>query len=116
MKIPAAEPIDIRVRRGDTFRVRLTLKSNGVLIDLTGSTFRGAIRETAESEDELAPFTCTVAGTGLLDIEIDAATTAELPTATIPIAVYDVEWTSAAGDVKTIMFGTAFLESDVARA
>lgn len=109
---------DIYVRRGDTYREAVTFRvKNGAAIDLTGYTFLGHIRATVESESTIAVFTIIIidAANGEIEIVISADTTALLPTETTASGVYDLQFTTPAGDVRTFMVGNVYFESDVAR-
>ena len=117
MKIAAPAPYDIVVRRGDTFRQRVTAKSGGVPVDITSYSFLGQIRSSADASEVLASFSFEIvhAANGIFEMSIAADVTAELPTESTRLGVYDVQWTTDAGDVRTIMRGVVYLESDVAR-
>lgn len=117
---------DIRIRRGDTYRVRVTfgvpVDTNDPLgdinpVDISGWTFLGQIRATTESSDVIATFSIVVvdAVNGVIEIVLSAVTTAALPTSTTRTAEYDIQYTTAAGDVKTFRAGTVHFDSDVAR-
>jgi hypothetical protein len=101
---------DIFVRRGDTWRrnARLRLKVGRTPIDLTGSSFAGSIVSSAGAT--LATFTCTIlsAAEGRFELLMSDATTTAIP-AGVSLASYTVRWTTAAGDVRTIMRGAVYL-------
>lgn len=113
------EPVnqDITIRRGDTFRLRFKAKAGGVPINLTGYTFLAQIRTSEDATTALASFSASIidATAGIFEIVLSAATTAALPTDTTRLGVWDLQWTTAGGDVNTLVTGVAHLKSDVAR-
>lgn len=122
--MPAIDPTirmqDIHIRRGDTFRYRPDpfLDAAGDPINLTSYTFLAQVRASADAEAPLVAITVTIidATAGVLELSIPAGTTSSLDTVANALAVYDAQWTTGGGDVKTFLAGNAFLYGDVARA
>ena len=110
--------VDIYVRRGDTFRrtLRLRVKASRAPIDISGDSFSGQIRSLDRTL--LATFTCTITDgpNGEVEILLEATTTAALDVVANAIADYDLQWTTAGGDVRTIMGGKVYFESDTTHA
>jgi len=115
MRILGSKPHDVVVRRGDTFRKHCTVrvKVTRAPINVTGFTFLGQIRSLAGAVLATITVTVTDAVAGEFDLIIPAATTAAIDTVANPIARYDVQWDNGT-DVKTILKGAVYFETDVA--
>lgn len=113
MRIIGLSNYDIVIRRGDTFRLSVTARvKNGAAIDITGYTFLGHVRSTAGVLLATFTITITTAASGIFEVVIPAATTAALDTDANALGRYDIQWTTPAGDVRTIMKGNVIFESD----
>lgn len=110
---------DLTLYRGDTERIRLTLTDpDGVPVDLTGATLSFTAKERIGDEDDVAPLAVDVvdhpeAALGIGEIELAAEATATLtPGARYQ---YDIQLTTAAGDVATLVSGRLKVLADVTR-
>lgn len=100
--------------QGDDWSFPATLKDQaGAAIDLTGYTFLAQARTRASAG---VAFTLTVtvtdAANGVVTVTVDAATTADIGPGTY---VWDLQWTDAAGDIRTILAGTITVLPEVSR-
>lgn len=107
---------DLSVYRGDTFRRTITLKQNGVAVNLTGSTIRAQARRSAAGnaaivlEFTIENFSPTL---GKFDLVIPATTTKTLNLQLIP---YDLEVVGADGTTTTWLAGNLTITADISRA
>ena len=120
----AAGQFNITIDQGSTFELKITMKEDGVVKDLTNGAGaalqhgRAQLRKTKESATKSASFTVTGTGTGIADdttslgtdgvifMALDAATTAALDAGQY---VYDLEITtisSATANFETLNTGT----------
>lgn len=112
---------DILVEQGATFDVTLTLRNyDNSLIDLTGHTFRGKIKETYSSTTVQAEFDFSILSTGVVRVTIPAAETAAIavPPATnnqrnLVAMIYDIESVDGSGVVYRWLEGTAKISPEV---
>ena len=85
---------DLTIDQGSTFDQKLTIRRDGVILNLTGYSARMQVRENVDSVtpfiDLTSPSNGLVLGgaAGTINIQIDAATTAGF---TIFAGVYDLE-------------------------
>lgn len=112
--------VPLKIRRGDTFRKVLTIRSKvtKVAIDLTGWTFAAKVRQTHDAVTPLVTFTVTIvdAVAGKIQILIPSATTAALALTTgIRLPVWDLEATKSDGDVWTMLEGKVTIAGDATR-
>lgn len=113
MRIIGLTNYDIVIRRGDTYRLEVTARvKNGAVINLTGYTFLGHVRSIAGVLLAAFTITATDAANGVFEVVLSAATTAALDTTTHALGRYDIQWTTGAGDVRTVMKGNVIFESD----
>jgi hypothetical protein len=113
INLDTAQRVDITCRKGDSFRLELTFKNEaGVVINLTGYTWKLDVRETDTSasailEDSL--FTYNGTNLGVLTITAPPATMAGIEGG---LYVYDLQSTNA-GAVKTWLYGIFKVNEDV---
>ncbi len=97
--------------RGDTVPLSLRIKQNGQFVDITGSTIilslklntddiGYALQKTAVLDEPLI---------GRASIILSPSDTNILPSE----YYYDIEWTSSAGSVKTLLAGTLEVLQDI---
>lgn len=106
---------DITMDQGATFNRTLTLKDDeGTVVNLTGNTFAGQIRTSAQSGTVAGTFTFAVtnASGGVFTWKMSASDTADLPAQQ---CVYDVEMTQSSGDVIRLLEGFVNIKSNVTR-
>jgi hypothetical protein len=116
---PLCAKHDLRIKRGDTLSVTLTIR-DGVTkdpIDFTGCSYRAQVRLTKDSTTVIADLTVNEldAAAGELEIYYAAEDSAELPSSTTPRAEWDLEVTFPGGRVWTPIEGAVTLEGDVSR-
>ena len=112
MAVPATQ--DIKITRGDTETLSITLTSDGTTpINITGFTYRAQIRYTKDAASIALTFTTAVPlGTdGVVTLTASAGNTALLTTG---IAYWDLEQT-ASGVVSTLLAGKCTVLADVSR-
>jgi len=117
----AAGLLDLVIEQGATFGMTITVKdANGTPVNITGYTFRGKIKESAQDASAVEEFTCTItdAVNGVFTVGLTAAETAEL-TATGDTYdeysgyVYDVEMVDAATLVTRLLNGAVSVSPEV---
>jgi hypothetical protein len=115
---------DIRTRRGDTYRRRVTItdSSTGAGDDLSGATLLAQVRETSNSDTvlftlETTPDADQVANPGLLDLVIPSATTSTFPKDFVDMRIgyWDLQVTWPSGDVTTYLEGEVVSKGDISR-
>jgi hypothetical protein len=110
------EKIDLDIYQGDDFYMTIwvTDPNTGVLVDLTGYTFRSQIRPTTDSDVILALFQFSVGGTGKVDLHLPSTDTETLP---VGHSVWDFEMTnpSGTGQVMTPCAGVVNVTAQVTR-
>jgi hypothetical protein len=113
INLDTAQRVDITCRKGDSFRLELTFKDEaGVVINLTGYTWKLDVRETDTSasaiiEDSL--FTYSGTNLGVLTITATPVTMAGIDGG---LYVYDLQSTNS-GVVKTWLYGIFKVNEDV---
>lgn len=112
MTTPANYPLTVRV--GDTETISLTITDSAGPINITGRTYAAQIRSTASSSTIVASFTCAIASAaaGTVTCTLPATTTAALTPQT---AAFDLQETTAAGVVTTLLAGQVTIVQDVTR-
>lgn len=119
---------NMSINAGEDFYLTLVIKDSlGVLIDLTGKTFAGQIREAWDSVDPSATFVCTVSNQttnkGEVVIKLPHTQSNLMPFTGSKNAnkrpttdfIYDIEQTDLSGDVTRILQGTATFSPQVTR-
>ena len=112
MAIPAKQ--NLSITRGDTETIVVTMKNSaGVVIDITGRTYRAHIRTTKDAATTSGTFVCTVTNPtgGVVTFVMSAGSNAAL---TVGIQYWDFEENDA-GTVATILSGTVNVLADVSR-
>lgn len=113
INLDTAQRVDITCRKGDSFRLELTFKSDtGAVLNLTGYTWKLDVRETDTSsstilEDDAFSYSGTTQG--VLTITAPAATMAGVNGG---LYVYDLQSTNS-GSVKTWLYGIFKVNEDV---
>lgn len=101
----------LNLYRGDTYRYQFRLwKDNAQTTpaDLTGASARSEIRDRPGGT-LIAMFVCNVVTPNIVDIVLNAADCAKLPSN----AVWDLQLTYASGDVATVVTGPVNVTPDV---
>jgi hypothetical protein len=117
--------LDILIRQGTTFGPNsMQLRdATGVVINLTGATFRGQIRKTPDAPyvQSSLVFTITDAPNGMVTFELPAASSKEMFAANTGEEsadsqyVWDCEVTLSSGKVLPLLFGTVKLFREVTK-
>jgi hypothetical protein len=117
--------VNFLVRQGADFVRILTLRDRATSnpIDITGQTFAGKVRKTADSATVAATFTCTVVSgpAGTVRIKLAAADSAAMTCdpddaeADASTYVYDIERTDTTPEVHPVLFGNLYLWREVTR-
>jgi hypothetical protein len=105
------QKLDLNLYRGDTERFQLQYwddEGETVPADLTGVTFKSEMRDKPGGANLLATFAVSSSAPGVIDVLIDAATSAALPAS----GSWDLQLTYASGDVKTIVYGKVKVTMD----
>ncbi len=107
------------IRKGDTFNHSITVKQNGVLLDMTNYTFemdiRGCVDDTStiiELTDSNSRIDISLADQGIIMLVISDTDTLALSEQK---AVYDLKWTDTNLDKKTILQGIVEILETVTR-
>lgn len=111
---------NLTVYQGADYERALELRNNsGVLMDLTGYTFRGQARTSYSANDASLSFSFTLRdqGTdpGIVDMRITAASTAALSITRATDYIYDVEMVDTDSKVKRLFEGTLRLHPEVTK-
>ena len=118
------EILDIKVKKGTTFKPTLTLKIDGSPVDLTGCTASLQIRTNTKSDDILKSFATGVAtGDGVDQIVLGGAagtvafrmTSTETADATWNKGVYEFDITWSDNTVSTLLAGSFSLVNEANR-
>lgn len=115
--------LDLLVRQGGTFRTIIRVKNAAQLpVDLTDYIFRGQVRKRYDSATVAASFICEItdAVNGVLQIELDAASTALLVAGddeTQPESIYqwDLEAEHSSGFVTPYLYGAVKVFREVTK-
>lgn len=114
MTVPPAT-LNLAMYQGDHFTETFEqFDADGVTpLDRTGYSYEAQIRAQHESSDPLVSFTINTSSlaTGVIVLSLTAAQTADLPRT----AVWDLEETSPAAVVTTLLKGTVTVEREVTR-
>lgn len=124
----AAATLDLLIEQGATFTRGLTFRDGaGALINLTGYTLRGQIRESLPSTTIIASFTTTIANQttneGEASFSLTATETAGLPLSVTSTGqarkssfyVYDLEAVKPDNTVDRILQGKVEVSPEVTR-
>ena len=113
INLDTSQRVDITCRKGDSFSLELTFKTAaGVVINLTGYTWKLDVRETDTSASAIledSVFSYSGTAQGVLTIAAPAATMAGIDGG---IYVYDLQSTNA-GAVKTWLYGIFQVNEDI---
>jgi len=117
----AAGLLDLVIEQGVTFGMTITVKdSTGTVINITGYTFRGKIKESAQDVSATEDFTCTItdAVNGVFTVGLTAAETAALAATgdtydEYSSYVYDIEMVSATSEVTRLLNGAISVSPEV---
>jgi hypothetical protein len=111
-----AQPVAVTLNlyAGDDFSMVITvLNPDSTLLDLTGYTATGQIKNTPADVTALGAFTCTTGGTaGTVTCNLANTVTAALPLSPAH-AVYDIQMKSAGGLITTLVSGTLTVTAQV---
>lgn len=124
----SAAPYNIVMNQGEDFELQLNIKdSSGVLVNLTGYTYAGQIREKYDSSSIVASFTYTLANQttnpGVVFIRISHTNTSLIPCLPAtpsnrrPITefIYDLEETKPDSTVTRILEGVVSVSPEVTK-
>ncbi len=107
------------IRKGDTFRKSIEVEQNGVLLDMTGYSFRmdvrGCINDTStiiELTEANGRIDISLVDQGIVILIINDVDTLALNEQK---AVYDLEWTDTNSDIRTILQGVIEILETVTR-
>jgi len=111
-----ADTLQIIITRGDDQEIRFTVTDeNDVVVDVSGATVaKFTVKRDPESAEEFqktigSGIDMTSAGSGLIDVTIDAADTASLAGR----YEYDLEILTAASKINTLTQGIFFVKRDI---
>ena len=106
-------PINICIARRDSFVYGFLVEDADGTIDFTGSTFLHATNPAVDGSGvdlfEIAEFN-TPDATGLVQFKPSVADLTQVPASYF----HDIQWTDAAGNVRTIIAGTYEIGPDIA--
>lgn len=117
----AAGVLDLVIEQGVSFGMALTIKdANDTPVNITGYTFAGAIKESAQDSSPVESFTfvLTDPGNGVVTVSLTDEETSGLP-ATGDVYdeytgyVYDIEMTDLSGNVTRILNGEISVSPEV---
>lgn len=111
--LPATLPLALY--RGDSYAWKFTLYADANKTqpaDLTGVTAKAEIRPTSGATPIIA-MTCTVTQPNVINVKLLANAWGTTSPAKAGIAIWDLQLTYAAGDVKTIVRGDVTVTGDV---
>jgi hypothetical protein len=101
---------DLNVYAGDDLKLHVAVTDDaGAAIDLTGYTAKAQVRDTADGTTPI-DFTATPSATGI-DLVMASTLTSTLPAK----GVWDVQITSATGEITTVAGGRVTVTPDVTR-
>jgi hypothetical protein len=101
---------DLNIYAGDDLKLHVAVTDDaGAAVDLTGYTAMAQVRDTNDGATPV-DFTATVAAGGI-DLVMANTLTTTLP----PKGVWDVQITSATGEVTTVAGGRVTVTPDVTR-
>lgn len=108
---------NVTAEQGSTFTFNFTVKTNGVVWNLTSYTARMQVRPTVEATNTLLSLTTGNGITlgGVLGTVSITATAAQMTAIQAGKHVYDVELVSAGGVVTRIIEGKFIVKAEVTR-
>lgn len=109
----SAATLHIIIEQGSKFEKQLTLKKAGVVLNITGWTFKGQIRKSQLKTSDLVGafvFTTVDAPNGRVDMTILDTLTAPFPVGTHR---YDVEYDDGSGIDRRMLQGDAKVDAEV---
>lgn len=117
----AAGVLDLVIEQGVTFGMTVTVKdSSGTPVNITGYTFRGKIKESAQDVSAVEEFTCTItdAVNGIFTVGLTAAETAAIAATgatydTYSSYVYDIEMVDTSTFVTRLLNGALRVSPEV---
>jgi len=117
----AAGLLNLVIEQGVTFGMTITVKdSTGTVINITGYTFRGSIKESAQDTAAVKAFTCTItdAVNGVFTVGLTDTETAALPATgdtydEYSEYVYDIEMEDSGGVVTRLLNGAVSVSPEV---
>ena len=105
--------LNYKITRGDDFADEVTIKENGVAVDVSARTYTAQVRATTEATDVVATFSIDMssAASGVVGFSIADTVTDDL----LGPYVWDFQQDTA-GVIRTLMGGTFIVQPDVTRA
>ena len=105
--------LNYKITRGDDFADEVTIKENGVAVDVSARTYTAQVRLTKDATDVVATFTIdmTSAATGVVGFAIADTITDDMAGP----YVWDFQQDTG-GVIRTLMGGSFFVDADVTRA
>lgn len=105
--------LNYSITRGDDFADEVTIKENGVAVNVSARTYTAQIRATTEATDVVATFTIdmTSAASGVVGFAVADTVTDDMSGP----YVWDFQQDTG-GVIRTLMGGTFFVAPDVTRA
>lgn len=105
--------LNYKITRGDDFADEVTIKENGVAVNVSARTYTAQVRATKDSTTVVATFTIdmTSAATGVVGFAIADTVTDDMS----GTYVWDFQQDTG-GVIRTLMGGTFFVDPDVTRA
>ena len=105
--------LNYKITRGDDFADQVTIKENGVAVDVSARTYTAQVRSTKDSVTVVATMSIDMASaaTGVVGYSIADTVTDDLSGQ----YVWDFQQVSA-GVTRTLMGGTFYVDPDVTRA
>ena len=106
--------LNYKITRGDDFADQVTIKENGVAVDVSTRTYTAQVRSTKDSVTVVATMSIdmTSAATGVVGYAVADTVTDDLSGQ----YVWDFQQVTAGGVTRTLMGGTFFVDPDVTRA
>ena len=106
-----AATYNITINMNSDFKRSYQLKEDGVIVDLTGYSIAGALKENYRATDKI-DFVATItdASQGVFDLSVSDTTTAAMDPGTW---VYDVVLTDAQSTKTRLLEGRAFVKQGV---
>lgn len=108
-------PVNLSLYAGDDFAFTISVANpDGSAMDLTGYTVAAQIRATPTSSTVLGSFTCTLVTPptgGIISCALPNTVTATLASG----GAFDVQMTSGASTITTLVAGTVTVTGDVTR-
>jgi hypothetical protein len=105
--------LNYKITRGDDFADQVTIKENGVAVDVSARTFTAQVRLTKDAATVVADMSIdmTSAATGVVGFSVQDTVTDDMA----GTYVWDFQQDTG-GVVRTLMGGTFFVDPDVTRA